>query len=153
MSNGYSIFLSVLGFPVRCFSSKWMVLLNWGEVWQHGVGWLIVYCATRLCWTELFGLWPHIGPRSSSFLTFYLFPALPTLCYWYTNRDTQVHAIHVRSDGKHASFVAPLPGFLAALNSSLLPSFILCCFLSSFRCPLCFFRTGFVPLVSSSGFI
>lgn len=52
----------------------------------------------------------------------------------------------------------PLPVFFAALNSSLLPSFILACFLSSFLCPLCFlchcsFRTGFVPWVISSGFI
>lgn len=47
---------------------------------------------------------------------------------------------------------------LPPLNSSLLPSFILRCFLSSFLCPLCFlchcsFRTGFVPWVSSSGFV
>lgn len=54
----------------------------------------------------------------------------------------------------------PLPPlvFFAALNSSLLPSFILGRFLSSFLCPLCFlchcsFRTGFVPWVISSGFI
>lgn len=91
---------------------------------------------------------------------FFFYPCLP-LWLWHTQRHTQCINIHVCSDSKHTSslcFFSPSLIFFAALNSSLLPSFILRCFLSSFLCPLCFlchcsFRTGFVPWVSSSGFI
>lgn len=77
---------------------------------------------------------------------------LLALCYWYTDRHSK-YKLYMYVQTVNTLPLCPLPVFFAALNSSLLPSFILCCSLSSFLSPLCFFRTGFVPLVSSSGFI
>lgn len=129
-------FLPLPGFPVLCFAPKWMVSLSWGEVWQNAVGWLIAYCETRLCWTELVGLWPRFSPGSRCFLTFYLFSGLfslsPCPLSLVYRQTYKVQAIHVRWDSKHASFVSP-PRFLrcieliivAVIHSLLLPFFLL----------------------------
>ena len=119
---------------------------------------------------------PVLAPRPLIFVFFYsgslfFFPprsARISPSTSHTFRHAQCINIHVRADYTHTHthtssscfFLPPPPPppvVFAALNSSLLPSFILGRFLSSFLCPLCFlcqcsFRTGFVPWVIPSGF-